>query len=344
MIPCQKVTTGNHTVRRLRRAANLLWQLGIEMRYWVALASLIVIANPAMGQQPSGAPAAACTRNVSFAVAEAGQPVPAIPKFAAKWMDNKSRRQQYANVCFSQIPSANLANYIVVFSTNESSFQGLKPSAQTYTTANQPKDAASDVASYGGTWSYAYTGVAPPPTTDTFDLKRDDKPKSVDVRAYDQTGRVVSRRTLAAAGSRDKLLEQVLADITGDSQPAAGKKGFVAPLSVYYVNCNVPDQPPSPGMPETAAATPPPAPAATPNKPPPPPDPVLEIWSSPSGADVFLDGDFVGRTPYTATVAPGEHTINLRKKDFGIWQRKITAVPGKRKVGATLEQKVLVLQ
>jgi len=315
------------------------------MKYWVALASVIVITTLVWGEQQTPAPSVSCTKNVSFSVAEAGQPVPAIPKFAAKWLDNKSHREHYTNLCFSQIPTASLANYIVVFSTNENTFQGLKPAAQTYTTANQPKDVAGDVASYGGTWSYAYAGVAPPPTTDTLDLKRDDKPKSVDVRAFDQTGRVVSRRTLAAASSRDKLLEQVMADIISDAPPTGSKKGFVAPMSVYYVNCNVPDQPPNPGMPETAAATPPPTPAATPSKPALPPDPVLEIWSTPTGADVFLDGEFVGRTPYTSVVTQGEHTINLRKKDFGIWQRKVAVTAGsKRRIGATLEQKVLVLQ
>lgn len=343
MIRCQKVTEGNQRLRSHQRIFKFLCLHGIEMKYRLALALLIVVATLAWGEQTPAA-SGSCSKNVSFSVAEAGQPVPAIPKFTAKWLDNKSHREHYPNLCFSQIPAANLLNYIVVFSTSENSFEGLKPSAQTYTTANQPKDAG-DVASYGGTWSYAYTGVAPPPTTDTLDLKRDDKPKSVDVRAYDQTGRIVSRRTLAAASSRDKLLEQVLADIISDAPSQGSKKGFVAPLSVYYVNCNVPDQPPNPGMPETAAATPPPTPAATPSKPAPPPDPVLEIWSTPSGADVFLDGEFVGRTPYTTSVAEGEHTVNLRKKDFGIWQRKVSVVPGsKRRVGATLEQKVLVLQ
>ena len=57
-----------------------------------------------------------------------------------------------------------------------------------------------------------------------------------------------------------------------------------------------------------------------------------------------MDGEFVGQTPHTLVVTPGEHTINLRKKDFGIWQRRIVVVPGKRKIGATLEQKVLNLQ
>lgn len=318
------------------------------MKHWVALVSLIAITGLSWGQTsaPAGqnpAPATSCGKNISFAVAEAGQPVPAIPKFTTKWLDNKSHRERYPNLCFSQIPAANLSNYIVVFSTSESSFEGLRPSAQTYTTANEPKEATAGVSSYGGTWSYAYAGVAPPPTTDTLELKRDDKPKTVDVRAFDQSGRVVSRRSLANFSSRDKLLEQVFADIIADAPPASSRKPFAAPLSVYYVNCNVPDNPPEP-MTTSAAATPPPAAAATPNKPPPPPDPELDIWSTPTGADIFVDGQYVGKTPYSVVVTQGEHTINLRKKDFGIWQRKVVVLPGKRRIGGTLEQKVLTLQ
>lgn len=311
------------------------------MKYWVALAALLGFTALLWGQTP--APTESCGKNVSFAVAEGGQPVPAIPKFAEKWLDGKGHRERYPTLCFSQIPSSNLSNFIVVFSTTENSFDGLKPSAQTYTTAGQPKDTSGGVSSYGGTWSYAYAGVSAPPTTDTLELKRDDKPKSVDIRAFDQSGKVVSRRSLANFSSRDKLLEQVLADIVNDSTPMAKGKPFAAPLSVYYVNCNVPDNPPEPMT--TASSTPPPAatPAAAP-KPPPPPDPQLEIWSNPPGADIFVDGQFLGQTPKTLVVTPGEHTINLRKKDFGIWQRRIDAMPGKRRISAYLEQKVLILQ
>jgi hypothetical protein len=314
------------------------------MKYWLVVASLLGFAGLVWGQTP--APSGSCGKNVSFAVAEGGQPVPAIPKFAAKWLEGKGHREHYPTLCFSQIPSSTLANFIVVFSTSENSFEGLKPSAQTYTTAGQSQSTpGGGVSSYGGTWSYAYSGVAAPATTDTLDLKRDDKPKSVDIRAFDQTGKVVSRRNLAGfGGSRDKLLEQVLTDIVNDSSPVAKGKPFAAPLSVYYVNCNVPDQPPDPTM--TAANTPPPAatPAPAPNKPPPPPDPELDIWSNPSGADIFVDGTYVGQTPHSVVVTPGEHTVNLRKKDFAIWQRRVNVEPGKRRVGTTLEQRVLTLQ
>ena len=314
------------------------------MKFWLALPLFVGSAAIVWGQTP--APTGSCGKNVSFAVAEGGQPVPAIPKFAAKWLDGKGHREHYPTLCFSQIPSSTLANFIVVFSTSENSFEGLKPSAQTYTTAGQPKDTpGGGVSSYGGTWSYAYSGVAAPATTDTLDLKRDDKPKSVDIRAFDQTGKVVSRRNLASFGSRDKLLGQVLTDIVNDSSPVAKGKPFAAPMSVYYVNCNVPDQPPDPMT--TASSTPPPAAAVSapaPHKPPPPPDPQLDIWSTPVGADIFVDGEFVGQTPHTVVVTPGEHTINLRKKDFAIWQRRILVAPGKRRVGGTLEQKVLTLE
>ncbi len=342
MIPCQKVTVGIRLCSlRLAGQLRCCVRHGSKMKCWLALALLVGFAGFLCGQ--TSAPSGSCGKNVSFAVAEGGQPVPAIPKFAAKWLDGKGHREHYPSLCFSQIPSSTLANFIVVFSTTENSFEGLKPSAQTYTSAGQSKDTPGGVSSYGGTWSYAYSGVAAPATTDTLDLKRDDKPKSVDIRAFDQTGRVISRRSLASFSSRDKLLEQVLTDIVNDSAPVARGKPFAAPLSVYYVNCNVPDQPPEPMT--TASSTPPsaPTPTATPNKPPPPPDPELEVWSSPAGADIFVDGAFVGKTPYTLVVPPGEHTINLRKRDFAIWQRKITVVPGKRKVGANLEQKVLTL-
>jgi hypothetical protein len=66
---------------------------------------------------------------------------------------------------------------------------------------------------------------------------------------------------------------------------------------------------------------------------------VLDFWSSPAGADIFVDGAYVGKTPYSFAVEPGQHTIALRKKDGGTWQRKMVVEAGQRKVGANLEQK-----
>jgi PEGA domain len=70
----------------------------------------------------------------------------------------------------------------------------------------------------------------------------------------------------------------------------------------------------------------------------------LDIWSSPAGADIFLDGGYVGKTPYSLVVPRGEHTVTLRKKDFGTWQRKVLVDAGQRRVGANLEQKTATLE
>jgi hypothetical protein len=176
-----------------------------------------------------------------------------------------------------------------------------------------------------------------------LDLGRDDKPKSLYARAYNQEGHVVARYVPAGGWfTRDKLLETVVAAINSDTPSPVKTKPNAAALSVYYVNCDV-DQP----MPQStvasaaspAAADPPAAQA----KPAPPP-PTLEVWSNPSGADIYLDGNYVGKTPYSATIPPGEHSVILRKKDFGTYERKVQVQTGKAKVGAYLEQRTLTLQ
>ncbi len=80
------------------------------------------------------------------------------------------------------------------------------------------------VSSYGGTWSYSYVGMPPPSTTTTLDLKRDDKPKSLFVRAYNQQGRVISKYNLGGFFSREKVLEYVFTSIIGDAAPVQKQK------------------------------------------------------------------------------------------------------------------------
>ncbi len=312
------------------------------MKHWPTLISLVMLSCLGWAQSAASLPTV-CSKNVSFAVAENGQPVPAIPKFTAKWLENKSHREHYSNLCFSQIPAASLTNYVVVFSTSEAAFNGLTPLAHTYSSAAAPgHEGPGAASSYGGTWDYVYKGVKPPPTTESVDLKRDDKPKSLEVRAFDQSGRTISRYTLSAFSSREKLLEKVLSDVVSDAPPADKRKAVAAAMSVYYINCDV-DSPPENATPKPP--TPPPAErtAATPAPPPPPPKPELDIWSRPEGADIFLDGGYVGKTPYALTVTPGSHTVDLRKKDFGMWQQRVVVTNGKHQVGAYLERKVLDL-
>jgi len=316
----------------------------IEMKTLAVSTVLMFTALFIQAQTSPAAPQEACRKNISFAVAEGGQPVPDVPKFASKWISSKQKQHAYPDICFSQIPSSALSNYIVVLSSAEHMFEGLVPSPHTYTSATPASGSTAAVSSYGGTWSYAYVGVTPPSTTSTLDLGRDDKPKSLYARAYNQEGHAVARYTPSGGWfTRDKLMDDIVAAINGNTPPSVKQKPDTAALSVYYVNCDV-DQ----TAPQSQVANPSAAPAADPApaqpKPAPPPLPTLDVWSNPAGADVYLDGNYVGRTPYSATVPPGEHTIILRKRDFGTYERKVQVQKGRLKVGGYLEQRAITLQ
>jgi hypothetical protein len=66
----------------------------------------------------------------------------------------------------------------------------------------------------------------------------------------------------------------------------------------------------------------------------------IEITSLPPSADVELDGNFIGNTPSTIGVSPGDHTISVKKRGYKTWERKIKVSSGKVNVFAELEADV----
>jgi len=54
----------------------------------------------------------------------------------------------------------------------------------------------------------------------------------------------------------------------------------------------------------------------------------LQIESIPLGADIEVDGRFVGKTPSDAQIAEGEHTVVIRKSGFRSWKRKLKSTAG----------------
>jgi hypothetical protein len=83
--------------------------------------------------------------------------------------------------------------------------------------------------------------------------------------------------------------------------------------------------------PEVAAA-PLPAPA--------PVQVALAIDSTPPGADIEIDGAFVGNTPSTVSTLPGSHQIVVKKKGFADWMKILTVTGGSVHLNADLEQAV----
>jgi hypothetical protein len=64
----------------------------------------------------------------------------------------------------------------------------------------------------------------------------------------------------------------------------------------------------------------------------------LNIDSTPAGADIEIDGAFVGNTPSTASVASGSHQIAVKKKGFADWSRTLNVTGGTVHVNAELDQ------
>jgi len=64
----------------------------------------------------------------------------------------------------------------------------------------------------------------------------------------------------------------------------------------------------------------------------------LAIDSAPSGADIEIDGAFVGNTPSTISVAPGSHQIAVKKKGFADWTKTLNVTGGTVHLNAELEQ------
>ena len=71
----------------------------------------------------------------------------------------------------------------------------------------------------------------------------------------------------------------------------------------------------------------------------------LVIDSTPPGADIEIDGAFVGAsTPSAVTVAPGSHQIAVKKKGFTDWTKTLNVTGGTIHLQAELEWWVQVQQ
>jgi|GEM_PF-2055210 len=62
-----------------------------------------------------------------------------------------------------------------------------------------------------------------------------------------------------------------------------------------------------------------------------------EISSDPSGADIEIDGGFVGTTPSSVGIGAGEHTLRVLRNGYQPWERTLRSSTGNIKIAAALE-------
>lgn len=63
----------------------------------------------------------------------------------------------------------------------------------------------------------------------------------------------------------------------------------------------------------------------------------ISVVSNPAGADIEVDGAFVGNTPSTVDVAAGDHTVTVSKNGYKSWERKLKASGGNVNLNVELE-------
>jgi PEGA domain len=64
----------------------------------------------------------------------------------------------------------------------------------------------------------------------------------------------------------------------------------------------------------------------------------VSVASAPAGADIEVDGSFVGNTPSTIDLPAGDHTVAVSKNGYKTWARKMKSNGGNVNLNVELEQ------
>lgn len=130
---------------------------------------------------------------------------------------------------------------------------------------------------------------------------------------------VVSKSTLSLGGSVQDACEAILKDWIARGPSIRAAAATTAEQS-------------KPAVTPQPATMLPAVPAA-------PPTGRLTVASVPDGADIELDGSFVGNTPSDVQVTEGDHTVTVKKAGFKDWERKLKVTTGSNiRLNAELEK------
>lgn len=67
--------------------------------------------------------------------------------------------------------------------------------------------------------------------------------------------------------------------------------------------------------------------------------PLLSVISTPDGADIEVDGSFMGNTPSSLELPKGDHEVVIKKAGYKDWRRTLKIAGGEIKITADLEKR-----
>jgi hypothetical protein len=291
------------------------------------------------------AEAQTCSKVVSFALADASgvHPYALTGNWIGNWIQKNAKK--HPDVCFSQTPVPDRANYLIVLSQSSGYLTGFDPvvSRDTNTSTTPVSGTGTVRDNYGGMWNYTYAGTV---TTTTTTTTHENVPYTINSRtiyayAYGDGGAIISQRyhvystktggdaansagynignALLAINARGRLLNSVVKDVESHKSYLNPSMGFAkVQKASFQMN-------PQSGVLPSSANQPQPIVTAS-----------IDITSSPTGADVELDGNFVGNSPSSIGVSPGDHTISVKKSGYKLWERNIKISSGKVNISVEL--------
>jgi len=137
---------------------------------------------------------------------------------------------------------------------------------------------------------------------------------------------VVSKSTVSLGGSVQEACEAIVKDwaVNGAAIRQAAADPPAAPAAAKDPPPQSASAPPPIATPPAQSATAPP-PAAAPAA---PGAGKLSIASVPDGADIEIDGSFVGNAPSDVQLPDGYHTVTVKKAGFKDWERTLKVTGG----------------
>ncbi len=69
---------------------------------------------------------------------------------------------------------------------------------------------------------------------------------------------------------------------------------------------------------------------------------MLDVKSNPAGAEIYLNGEYAGRTPALVAVDSGNYTLRIEQESYMAWQQGIMAAGGKMSFYAELSPQDVV--
>ncbi|MGO9519618.1 MAG: PEGA domain-containing protein [Candidatus Korobacteraceae bacterium] len=193
-----------------------------------------------------------------------------------------------------------------------------------------------------GTWGAATAGGARPQTAEIIKTFGERCPQVMpnnkqDIADYivlldHEGGKGVLRHKNKVAVfqkvSGDVVISHSTLSLGGSVQDAC--EGIVKDWSVHAAQIRAAASKPAAPAPPVAPAADPPSKGAAVSK--------VSVASTPDGADIEIDGSFVGNTPSVVELAPGEHVVVVKKSGYKPWERKLKVSGGEIKLAAELEK------